>query len=33
MKEKTAEELFEELGYKKINTPTNFIYQNKENNK
>lgn len=34
MKEKTADEMFKDLGYKKIvDTPTNFIYQNKKNNK
>lgn len=34
MKEKTADEMFEELGYEKnIDTPTNLIYQNKKNNK
>lgn len=34
MKEKTADEMFKELGYeKKVDTPTNFIYQNKKNNK
>lgn len=34
MKEKTADEMFEELGYEKnVDTPTNFIYQNKKNNK
>lgn len=33
-KEKTADEMFEELGYEKnVNTLTNFIYQNKKNNK
>lgn len=30
---KTADELFNELGYKKINTPTNLIYQNEKNNR
>ena len=34
MKEKTADELLKELGYEKnVDTPTNFIYQNKKNNK
>lgn len=32
--EKTADEMFLELGYEKnVDTSTNFIYQNKKNNK
>ena len=34
MKEKTADEMFLELEYEKnVDTPTNFIYQSKKNNK
>lgn len=32
-REKAADEMFKDLGYKKVDTPTNFIYQNKKNNK